>query len=82
MVTGAAGSVQGISGGGGSGGTASGTSANSTYGGVGGNYGGGCCNWTAGKGSFSNNTVGGKGLVRIIWPGDTRYYPDTLTTDQ
>ena len=81
-VTGSKGSTQGISGSGGSGGTASGTSTVQTYGGIAGNYGGGCCKWTSGTGSFTNNTVGGKGLVRIIWPGDTRYYPDTLTTDQ
>ncbi len=47
-----------------------------------GTYGGGSsANMHQGIGTFPS-TVGGKGLVRIIWPGDERYYPSTGTTDQ
>ena len=42
-------------------------------------YGGGSANYTTGHGASNQ---GGRGCVRIIWPGDTRYYPNTLTTDQ
>jgi len=42
---------------------------------VGGNYGGG------GSGRWSGNT-GGKGAVRIIWPGDVRQFPTTRTADE
>jgi hypothetical protein len=49
---------------GGSGGSAG------SYTGLGGEHGGG--------GSTSSG-VGGNGVVRIIWPGTTRYYPSTCT---
>ena len=68
-------------GGGGSGGTSGGTTtavvnANGSFGtftrGQPGNYGGG---------TATPNTNPGAGAVRIIWPGDTRAFPSTNTTD-
>ena len=76
---GAAASSQGYSGVGGSGGTP--TSSLSTNQGHAGVYGGGASNHTIGIG-FGGGDTGGKGLVRIIWPGDTRYYPNTNTANQ
>ena len=69
---------QGYSGVGGSGGTP--TSSLSTNQGVAGIYGGGNSDHSQGFGF--GGAVGGKGLVRIIWPGDTRYYPNTNTANQ
>jgi hypothetical protein len=34
-----------------------------------------------GSGARSVNGNGGKGAVRIIWPGDTRQFPSTNTGD-
>ena len=75
---GAAGASSGYSGTGGSGGTPTSSVANGNPGAYGG---GGAQNHDTGIGTFPT-TVGGKGLVRIIWPGDERYYPSTGTTDQ
>ena len=68
---------EGDAGQGGSGGypTNNSTSTGSPSGG----YGGGSADYTTGHGSSNQ---GGRGCVRIIWPGDSRYYPNTLTTDQ
>jgi hypothetical protein len=44
-----------------------------------GGYGGGSADYTTGHASTNQ---GGRGCVRIIWPGDSRQYPNTLTTDQ
>lgn len=75
---GAAGAASGYSGTGGSGGTPGSSVGNGNPG----TYGGGsAANFNQGTGTFPT-TVGGKGLVRIIWPGDERYYPNTGTTDQ
>ena len=75
---GAAGTASGYSGTGGSGGTPTSSVANGNPG----EYGGGSsANFNQGVGTFPS-TVGGKGLVRIIWPGDERYYPNTGTTNQ
>lgn len=74
--SGSAGAAQGIGGGGGSGG-ANGTTATSTVGASGGAYGGG-----GGGGSrFAGGAAGTVGFIRIIWPGTTRYYPNTQTGD-
>lgn len=61
-------SVGGI-GGGGSGGQDGFADTGETSGGY---YGGG--------GYYAGN--GGKGGVRIIWPGDVRYFPSTRTADE
>ncbi len=58
-------------GGGGSGGTA-GNSSYGTWTETSANFGGGC---GAGSGGA------GRGAVRIIWPGDERYFPNTNTAD-
>ena len=73
--TGGGGSENGKCGIGGSGGTPS----SSTVTGTPGVYGGGSGRITE---SSDAGTKGGKGLVRIIYPGDDRYYPSTLTTNQ
>jgi len=64
-------------GGGGSGGGTAGCRYYRSIGTAGGNYGGG-----GGGGSVENNctspgAVGGKGAVRIVWPGTTRQFPST-----
>lgn len=74
---------------GGSGGTAGGA-ALSTTGSIlnitseGGLYGGGGGSWASRNTSNSNGTKcnGARGAVRIIWPGDVRYYPNTRTADE
>lgn len=76
--SGSAASASGYSGTGGSGGTPTSSVASGNPGVYGG---GGSQNHNSGIGTFPT-TVGGKGLVRIIWPGDERYYPNTGTTDQ
>ncbi len=58
-----------------SGGGSGGTAGNSSYGTwteTSANFGGGC---GAGSGGA------GRGAVRIIWPGDERYFPNTNTAD-
>lgn len=65
-------------GGGGSGGTAGGNT-NSGTGGAFGGGGGGVKGSASVPGTGSN---GGGGAVRIIWPGDDRYYPSTRTADE
>ena len=60
-------------GGGGSGGTAGGNTPPYSPATVAGAYGGG-------GGGFGNTTTGA-GAVRIIWPGTTRQFPSTNTTD-
>jgi len=62
-------------GGGGYGGGAGGNSNPSGSGpGAGGAYGGGMGGY---YGAFPSGTYGGQGMVRIIWPGDLRQYPQT-----
>lgn len=65
---GAAGGV-GVGGGGGSSGSNGGYN-------VGGGKGGG-----GGQAGSGNQCLGGKGVVRIIWPGDERQFPSTQTED-
>ena len=66
-------------GGGGSGGASGGTGVRFSYGGAGGFPGGG------GGGLYNVNTcsasTGGGGVMRIIWPGNTRGWPNTDLTD-
>lgn len=50
-----------------------------SYGGLGGNYGGG--GGGSRNGGFRGGT-GGQGAIRIIWPGNLRYFPDTRTGDE
>ena len=69
-------------GGGGSGGGAGVTTDSPAAGGTGGTYGGG---GGCGGGSGPSPGVTGngwQGAVRIIWPGTTRQFPSTGTTDQ
>lgn len=72
---GTAGSNTGGGGGGGSGGTA-GNAYNNAAGADGGLYGGGA------GGGTNGSSDGGKGAVRIIWPGTTRTFPSTCTGDK
>jgi hypothetical protein len=67
-------------GGGGSQGT-SGGGASSVEGGTGGIYGGGGGGGTGGGGTISSKRAGpGRpGVIRIIWPGDRRFFPSTNT---
>lgn len=65
-------------GGGGSGGSTGGT----TNSGTGGLYGGGGGGIKASATPPGTGSAGGQGVVRIIWPGDDRYYPTTRTTDE
>lgn len=76
----------GSGGGGGGGGTSiygtaisgnNGGDASRFSGGSGGLYGGG----SGASGSQGGPRAGARGAVRIIWPGDTRQFPSTLTQD-
>jgi hypothetical protein len=62
--------------GGANGQTTAGYNPNGTLG-AGGNYGGGA----GGEGGNSANIQGGKGAIRIIWPGADRSFPSTNTGD-
>lgn len=37
---------------------------------------------TYGAGTAYNYALGGKGAIRIIWPGDARQFPSTRTADE
>lgn len=64
---------------GGSGGGNGAVITSGVYGGAGGDYGGG------GGGSRNSGYKGGnggQGAIRIIWPGNLRYFPDTRTSNE
>jgi len=65
----------GAAGGSGSGGGGGSSGTNGSYN-VGGVFGGGC-----GQASSGNQHTGGKGALRIIWPGNVRQFPSTQTGD-
>jgi len=77
---------QGASGAGGAGGTQAGGLAEFGGPGVGGSGGtDGTGGYNAGGGTYGGGGAdanGGRGILRIIWPGNLRFYPSTRTADE